>query len=302
MTSRGSEIVSNLRIQLGRHYPSWQVDNLRSEGAGLEFVVCRGDSPRYGPLAFRVPWNKRIANDNDESIDARDLLRQEVILASHARAFGIPSPLVHHLHIGTDGFDFLASEFVISDGSSPDPHLFGQLLRAIHATVPCLTQNWLCRVREAGDLIAERLLRRSGVIERIVGMNLPLSQSDLVRAVLAQSSGRLSLLHMDARPENLLTWKGTVRGVIDWSNALIGSPALELARIGEYGHLKSDFLSGYGDSEAIEVPLREELLYRLDTVVMLALVFLSEAPNAGRAKAQIARVVSLCEAFQGGEP
>jgi hypothetical protein len=66
--------------------------------------------------------------------------------------------------------------------------------------------------------------------------------------------------------------------------------------------LKSDFLSGYGDSEAIEVPLREELLYRLDTAVMLALVFLSEAPNAGRAKAQIARVVSLCEAFQGGEP
>ena len=77
MTSRGSEIVSSLRIQLGRHYPSWQVDNLRPEGAGLEFVVCRGDSPRYSPLAFRVPWNRRIANDNDESIDARDLLRQE---------------------------------------------------------------------------------------------------------------------------------------------------------------------------------------------------------------------------------
>ena len=187
-------------------------------------------------------------------------------------------------------------------GALLTPHLFGQLLRAIHDSPLPDTELVMQGEREAGDLIAERLLRRSGVIERIVGMNLPLPESDLVRAVLAQSSGRLSLLHMDARPENLLTWKGTVRGVIDWSNALIGSPALELARIGEYGHLKSDFLSGYGDSEAIEVPLREELLYRLDTAVMLALVFLSEAPNAGRAKAQIARVVSLCEAFQGGEP
>lgn len=298
MTSRRSEIVNNLRIQLDRHYSNWQVGNLRPEAAGLEFVVCRGDSSIHGPLAFRVPWSRHISDANDESIDARDLLRQEVALVSHAKAFGVPGPQVHHLHIGDDGFDFLASEFVAHDGSSPDPGQFGQILRAIHDSPLPDIKTVMQGDAELSDLISERLLRRSRVIERITGIDLHLPELDSVQAILAQSNGKPSLLHMDARPANLLTWGGDIRGLIDWSNALIGSPALELARIGEYGQLNSAFLSGYGDNEATETPMGEELLYRLDTAVMLAVVFLSEAPNPGRAKAQVARVASLFESFR----
>ena len=157
MTSRESEIVRNLRGQLARHYSSWQVEYLRLEAAGLEFVVCRTDSSIHGPLAFRVHWRRHISNENDESIDARDLLCQEAALASHAKAFGVPSPQVRHLHIGNDGFDFLASECVVHDGSSPDPRQFGQILRAIHDSPLPGIKLVMQGDGELGDLIAERL-------------------------------------------------------------------------------------------------------------------------------------------------
>ena len=298
MPSSESAIVSSLQARLDRHYSSWDVTNLRLEAAGMEFVVCRGDSPKHGPLAFRAPRESHFANDNDESVYARDLLRQEAALAAHAGAFGIATPMVRHLHVGDDGFDFLVSKFVAHDGSPPDPREFGHLMRAIHECPVPDIEPVMQGEQEIGDIIAERLLRRSMTIERIAGIDLPLPEPDFVRDILARPSGRPSLLHMDARPENLLTWRGNIRAVIDWSNALIGSPALDLARVEEYGQSSSDFLQGYGVSEAAEAPLREKLLYRLDTAVMLAVVFLSEAPDAGRARLQIERVVSLFEAFR----
>ena len=291
-------IVNDLRTQLDRHYPSWQVGNIRPEAAGLEFLVCRGDSSTRGPFAFRVPWRRRIANENDESIDARDLLRQEAFLASHAKAFGVASPSVRHLHIGEDGFDFLASEFVIHDGSPPDSRQFGQLVRTIH-DVPLPGRELVMQGDiEVGDLIANRLLRRSRAVERIGSIKLPLPRLEELRAVLAQVGYKPSLLHMDARAENVLTWRGSIRGIVDWSNALVGSPALELDRIAEYGQVNEEFLFGYGNSGHAEAPRREELIYRLDTAVMLALVFLSESPDAVRARSQIARAVSLFEEFR----
>lgn len=298
MASRAAAIVCRLRTQLDLHLSGMEVTNLRLVASGMEFVVCRGDSPGYGPLAFRVPWERHFANDNDESIDARDLLRQEAHLASHARGFGIPTPEVRHLHLGDDGFDFLVSEFMVHDGSVPDRREFGQLMRAIHdCPVPDITPV-MQGGREIVDVITERLLRRSRVIEKIAGVDLALPDTDAIRGSLEQSTGRASLLHMNARPENLLTRRNGIMGIVDWSNALVGSPALDLARIEEYGHLDSDFQDGYGANEAIDVPSSQRLLYKLDTAVMLAVVFLSEAPNSERAKPQIERVVNLYGEFR----
>ena len=297
MTSTRSDIARALRLELDRNYSSWQIGDLRLVAEGLEFVVCHGESPLYGPLAFRLPRSRYMSNENDESIDSRALLHQEAVLYSHARAFGIASPLVRHLHTGDNGFDFLVSEYVAHDRSLPDGRQYGQLLRAIHDT-PLPSIRLVMQVERAlSDLISERLLRRSKVVERMVGTELPLPRFEFVRNILAQSSCKPSLLHMDARPENILTWKGNIRSIIDWSNALVGSAGLELARIGEYGHLNSDFLSGYGPSDATEVTPVEELLYRLDAAVMLSVVFLCESPNAKRAEAQVGRVVDLYDAF-----
>ena len=131
----------------------------------------------------------------------------------------------------------------------------------------------------------------------MVGIELRLPDFESVRLILAQSNCKPTLLHMDARPENLLTWKGNIRSIIDWSNALVGSAALDQARIGEYGYLSSEMLSGYGLGGNTEVPPIEETIYRIDAAVMLSVVFLSEAPDAERAAVQVARVVELYDAF-----
>ena len=46
-----------------------------------------------------------------------------------------------------------------------------------------------------------------------------------------------------------------------------------------------------------DVPAEVELLYRLDTAIMLAVVFLSEAPDPVAAARQVARVSELCAAL-----
>ena len=87
---------------------------------------------------------------------------------------------------------------------------------------------------------------------------------------------------------------------MDWDNALFSHPALELARMAEYGVLSVDFLDGYGglDWEA-ELPRSLNLLLRLDAAVMLAVVFLSEVSDPGRAEAAVQRVEFLCRGLSG---
>ena len=103
---------------------------------------------------------------------------------------------------------------------------------------------------------------------------------------------------MDARPANLFTWQGAIVAIVDWGNALVGDPALEVARIAESGHLSDDFLAGYGGDPLGALPPAIQSLYRLDTVVMLALVFLAEAPDPAMARAMLARSRTLLAALQ----
>jgi aminoglycoside phosphotransferase (APT) family kinase protein len=102
-------------------------------------------------------------------------------------------------------------------------------------------------------------------------------------AVLAsRPDGRL--LHLDVRASNLRCAGGAVRAVLDWSNALLGDPAMELGRLAEYAMLPENgldyqaVLAGY--KEPVPVDSAAFWIYRLDAAVMLALLFLSEAPHA----------------------
>jgi aminoglycoside phosphotransferase (APT) family kinase protein len=98
-----------------------------------------------------------------------------------------------------------------------------------------------------------------------------------------------SLLHLDLRAANLLVRRGGIRAVIDWSNSMVGDPALELARTAEYARLAengldyADFVRGY--TTVRPHPVRSAAcweLYRLDAAAMLAVVFNSEAPDPVR--------------------
>lgn len=294
LTTDAATLLGQLRTQLARHYPDWRATDLTVAGAGLTFLVCRAETVPFGTVAVRMPWTRQIDNDNDGQLDARDLLVQEARVTEHIRAHGVAAPAIHALHLDDVGPDFLVSGFVVQDGSPPDARAFGRLMRAIHACpVPDLPL-----VEQAGlvlhERIAERLGQRAAAFARLTGEVLPLPAVGTLAELLACRAAQRSLLHMDARPANLFTRQGEIVAIVDWGNAMVGDPALELARIAEVGHLDEGFLAGYGDDHRLaHLPPAVETLYRLDTTVMLANVFLAEAPDPEAARVMITRSRAL---------
>jgi hypothetical protein len=84
-------------------------------------------------------------------------------------------------------------------------------------------------------------------------------------------------------------------GLIDWSNALIAAPILELARIAEYGGLSPEFATGYQLTSDNTAALDREtgIACRLYTVVMLCVLFLAQFQLPDKAERQINRLRDL---------
>jgi aminoglycoside phosphotransferase (APT) family kinase protein len=285
--------LAALAALLARHYPAWEARDLAVAGAGLNFLVCRAETAPFGTVALRVPWVRTLVNDTDGVLEACRLLQQEAALGRYLRARGLPTPAIHALHLGDDGDDFMTSDFVVGDGSLPDQQAFGRLMRALHAIEPPELS-----LIEGGDLpchawIARRLSDRAAAFARLTGEALPLPHEATIAAILAPRASQRAVLHMDARPANLFTRDGAIVAIADWGNALIGDPALELARIAEFGHLDAAFIEGYGSDPLGALPAPIATLYRLDTAVTLALVFLAEAPDPAAAERLIARSRAL---------
>ncbi|MFN8538767.1 MAG: phosphotransferase [Thermomicrobiales bacterium] len=186
------------------------VTGLREAGAGLSFLVCRAETVPFGTVAIRVPWVGHYVSANDDGIASRQLLQQEAGVAAHVVAHGIAAPQVFALHLGDDGFDFMVSEFVVADGSAPDAREFGRLMRAVHGclppTVPLVEQT----DQPFNRTIAARIARREAIFGQLTGRVLDLPASETMAALLETGLARRSLLHMDARPENLFTRGGRI--------------------------------------------------------------------------------------------
>lgn len=293
-------VLRQLRAQLASDNEEWGVTGIEIAGAGLQSLVFRAESRAFGPIAIRTPIKRWITDDNDPCLDSRDLLRQEAALASHMLTFGVPVPRVHALVIEDHGLDFLVSEYIAHDGTAYDSGQLGELVSLIHE---CPLPDIRLVAQDGGsteETIALRLSRRLGVVEAASGRRLNPPSLAESRTILKGLGHRRSVLHMDLRPENILTGDGSIVGLVDWDNALFGDPALELARMAEYGVLNRDFLDGYGGlnwETRLSRPLN--LLLRLDTAAMLAIVFLSEAPNSRRARSAVKRVAFLCRALRG---
>jgi Phosphotransferase enzyme family len=293
-----SELQSKLRCVLGPTYHDWHAGELSIAGTGLETVVFHTWSPELGDVVFRVPWMHWISNDNEPSLDARELLAKERLRANHMAPHGVPCPRALALHRGEDDSDFLVYEYVHNDRSAIDVRALGRAIRRMH-DAPVIVEPF----RSHGSLshdetLLERIRQRAKGIEQFAAVPLTLPDGAWMRRHLNLRSGCRSILHMDARPENLLTLAGNLVGIVDWSNALIGDPALELARILEYG-VDPTFVQGYSTADALSaIPRELELIYRLDTAIMLAVVFFSEAPHPSRAHEQLRRVLELLTALR----
>lgn len=292
-------ILERLGQIFGQQYPDWQVADLAIVGSGLDTLICQARSAAFGAIAIKVPWRRWVSNKNDPSVDARELLRQEAVLSTHLAAYHVATPRIHAFHEGDDDFDFLVSELIMHDESKPDDYEFGALMRAIHESPPPQLSFVMQGTTPLHVTLAERLTRRLDVVAQLTGTPFASRSTADIQTILEQAPMSQNILHMDARPENLLVYQGKILAIIDWSNALLGDAALDLARIAEYGYLSTDFLRGYGNQQCFaHLPRAVELLYRLDTATMLTVVFLSENRNLERGKIQFQRVCELYTAFE----
>jgi len=280
------QVLASLERQLN-------ISGIKKVGKGNEFYIF-GTNLDSGPAIIKIPKDRIFSNVNDAYIDSRVLLDQEFALMRHARMHGItqvPEPIKD---IEVAGFGALVMSYVPSDDSKPDEFDLGKLLARIHTIEPADIQLSAQEKMEIPELIATRLWRRWGELDSVV-IDLPaLPPADVLMNVLEPIRRSKRLLHMDFREANLRTEKGEVLAILDWSNALIGHPALELARVAETGETGKKFLEGYASAAPLPAvtPLIETIL-RLDTATMLALVFLSEDPDPERAPAAIDRVRQL---------
>jgi aminoglycoside phosphotransferase (APT) family kinase protein len=303
VTSQAGTRRSRLLQILQEEYGQQRITGLQPLGEGMDAKVYSAHSPHLGKLAIKVPHARWMTSGNEPRLDTRTLLRQELQLSPHLRASGLPVPEAFFMHEDDGGVDFLVTQFIESDRSELPATRFGTLIRAIHELPPPpfrLAANDTSP--RTDDVLAERIQRRLKALATLTrpgpGTGTGTGTPDVTAALAAspRPTPDNHLLHMDLRPENILVQRGCPVAILDWSNALAGDPALDLARAAEYGSLTPDALTAYGNPETFSLApgTPRDLVYRLDTAVMLAHVFLNGAPDQARAQHYIHRTTTLC--------
>jgi aminoglycoside phosphotransferase (APT) family kinase protein len=291
---------SRLIEALHSEYGHLRITAIRHIGQGMDAMVYHAYSQELGQLAIKLPYSRWVSSGNESHLDTRMLLRQEAELSKHLRVSGLPTPEVFVLHTDDDGVDFLIEEFITSDDSTLSEPDFGRLILSIHRIpVPAIDLVASKSARSIDEVLADRIEDRLGKLAEIVG--LPDGIPDIGSALAAdrRDDQLRSLLHMDLRAENILVRSSLAVAILDWSNALIGDPGLDLARAAEYGSLTEVALAAYGGEPGFrmipETP--REIVYRLDTAVMLSHVFLNGAPDEAKARFYIDRTTNYCRAL-----
>lgn len=278
-------------------------------GDGVDFVIYRVRHAEGGESALRIPRHRVYASPYGD-VDSADLVRQEHEIAMCLGPRGLPVAAPLELISGPDGLVVSLAAFVEHDDTPLDGREVGRFLAALHAVPP---PQLKLAYQAPGDFTAffvQRLADRHTNLRRLAPALLPLPGPDWAACTLDAARTPLRLLHLDIRRQNLLSRRGRLTAVVDWSNALTGPPLMELARVSEYALLPDNGIDATairaGYAEATELPdlvSPAALLYRLDTALMLALVFHCVAPDPERADRLTARADRLLARLQdhGGE-
>ncbi len=198
--------------------------------AGLGIAGVRSIAPVGGGMSGTPLW--RVAADDGRDLllrvfqgSDRDWVQREVDAQRAASAAGLPVPAVLAAGtVGKAGIPAMVSawgpgrtivEHLEAGRSIPPATAFrlgersGTVLRGIHAVTP-----------------PDRLAHDADALRRRWLPDLP---AWLIEAVDRPGASR-HLLHFDFHPGNLLFEGTEVAAVIDWTNALVGDPLLDLGR------------------------------------------------------------------------
>ena len=187
------------------------------------------------------------------------------------------------------------------DGTLPSDTEIGETLRRLHGLLPPSLYTVTQGAQLPSSKVAELTVRRLNAVERLIGDLRWTPTVEELDHILALINMDTRLLHLDLRPANCLCQRNRLMGLIDWSNALIAAPMLELARIAEYGGLSPEFATGYQLTSDMTAALDREtgIACRLYTVVMLCVLFLTQLQLPDQAKRQINRLRDLLGRLEG---
>ena len=278
-----------------------KLDTLSKLNGGIEFQVYSAQHSDDQVIVFKYPSERWVYNDNDWGIDRVQLLRQERDLLRFAGEHGIPAPEVLAYFDPVGGPEVLALEEIKLDGTLPSDTEIGETVRRLHGLSPPAPHTVAQGAQPPSSTVAELTVRRLNVVERFIGdLRWKPTVQELDR-ILAPIKMDARLLHMDLRPANYLCQRNRLMGLIDWSNALIAAPMLELARIAEYGGLSPAFSTGYKLTSDMTAALDQEIgiACRLYTAVMLCVLFLAQLRLVDKAERQISRLKKLLGLLEG---
>lgn len=276
VATRTEELRTKLQSILTREYKELGIKGLEVVGSGVQNVVFRGDS-ETSSFAFRVPWERQVANINENSFSSRLSLQKEAKLAEFCHFEGIPVPAVHGLHLSEE-LDFLISDYIVTDSTPISSYKIGELANTLHR-MPIEGLNYENENgKSTENHIAERLVKRLQSFNEITSLRILFPKIEEIEAVLKEGEQVKRLLHMDIRPANIIGNGGEIQAIVDWDNTLIGHPLLELMRIAEVNEVNwSEFKAGYKNEHIFDsLPKIACLFYRLDTAVMLANLFMAQ--------------------------
>ncbi|KGQ08532.1 hypothetical protein BBAD15_g6131 [Beauveria bassiana D1-5] len=280
------------------------LSNLETLAQGLEFSVYKATSLTHNTVVLRVPKFKVFQNANDSNIDARALVRQEAAILDLLRSTAVPVPRCHGIY-EVDGYPAMVCEFMAADSVSAaddDDAALGRVAALIHATP--IPADWAVELvamegssrTQLPALFLKRMRRRFEVLGELEPQTRDWA---LDEATLRAGREPPALLHMDLRRVNVQMSRGKVSAVFDWTNALLAPPVVDVYRSMEWGAQSEAFLQGYRSVRPLEaVSEREEAFLRLDAALVLALVFVSEAPDPERRVGALRRVQELCEVLK----
>jgi aminoglycoside phosphotransferase (APT) family kinase protein len=296
---------STLSPELADQIRSWGLTDPTLVGKGYDFDVYRARAAGGSLVVLRVARRRFSHNAHDPWVDSRAQLEQEFVLADYLASAGYPVARPHRLALDVAGTDVLVSDYVADDGGDLDNYALGRQLAQLHAVKPSNLRlvASLRLVAQEGlpfeVLIPTRLVRWWRELQRLVPEIPEMLPDAILHAALAQRRNARGLLHLDVRRPNLRCVGGHVRAFIDWSNAILGDPAFDLARIEEIARLPENGLdpdqvrAGYGQSAWWGVSDLVRLIYQLDAAVMLALLFTAEEPDSPRGPIAVERALRL---------
>ncbi|MEH7342348.1 aminoglycoside phosphotransferase family protein [Bacillus sp. JJ1532] len=288
------ELLISIHHVLTNHL-NWKVDEISFLANGVINAVFLVKEKNLGKLAIRTPWRSE-ENMMDKHSSGVISLKKEAAISEHCQKYHIPVPKVHLLYL-SDDINFLVSEFVLGDDQEISSFEIGILTSQIHKVpldgLSIIDQN----EQTLSSIIAHRIAERAQTLSQLINTNIVIPSTEEMEAILNTSQTNNSLLHLDVRPPNLIGKNGRIQAILDWDNAFIGDPIMELMRISESQEIaEKEFLKGYKDVAIIENTKEIiQSIYRLDTALMLSILFISFIQDSRKRGHYLKRVNGLSQ-------